>query len=59
VVAQTISSYGLHPDYHQPGDDVAHLDFKHMDQAIGSLLAPVEWLVNSGFVPEWKAGGKP
>ena len=59
VVAQTISSYGLHADYHQPGDDVAHLDFKHMDQAIGSLLGPVEWLVNSGFVPEWKAGGKP
>ncbi len=59
VVAQTISSYGLHADYHQPGDDVAHLDFKHMDQAIGSLLGPVEWLVNSAFVPEWKAGGKP
>lgn len=59
VVAQTISSYGLHPDYHQPGDDVAHLDFKHMNQAIGSLLGPVEWLVNSGFVPEWKARERP
>jgi aminopeptidase YwaD len=59
VVAQTISSYGLHADYHQPGDDVAHLDFKHMDQAIGSLLGPVEWLVNSGFVPEWVKGGRP
>jgi aminopeptidase YwaD len=59
VVAQTISSYGLHADYHQPGDDVAHLDFKHMDQAIGSLLGPVEWLVNSAFVPEWVEGGRP
>ena len=59
VVAQTISSYGLHADYHQPGDDVAHLDFKHMDQAIGSLLGPVEWLVNSAFVPEWVKGGRP
>ena len=59
VVAQTISSYGLHKDYHQPSDDLAHLDFKHMDTAIGSLLAPVEWLVNSNFQPKWNAGGQP
>jgi hypothetical protein len=59
VVAQTISSYGLHKDYHQPGDDLAHLDFKHIDAAIGSLLAPVEWLVNSDFQPKWTAGGQP
>jgi aminopeptidase YwaD len=59
VVAQTVSSFGLHADYHQPSDDVAHLDFKHMTIAIGSLLAPVEWLVNSDFKPEWKEGGQP
>ena len=59
VVAQTISSYGLHKDYHQPSDDLAHLDFKHMDAAIGSLLAPVEWLVNSDFQLKWNAGGQP
>jgi hypothetical protein len=59
VVAQTISSYGLHTDYHQPSDDVAHIDFKHMDAAIGSLLKPLEWLVNSDFKPEWKPGGRP
>jgi aminopeptidase YwaD len=59
VVAQTISSYGLHRDYHQPSDDLAHLDFKHMNAVIGSLLMPVEWLVNSDFQPKWNAGGKP
>jgi peptidase M28-like protein len=59
VVAQTISSYGLHKDYHQPSDDISHLDFKHMNEAIQSLLGPVEWLVNSDFRPEWKAGKKP
>jgi aminopeptidase YwaD len=59
VVAQTISSYGLHNDYHQPSDDLTHLDFKHMDAAIGSLLLPIEWLVNSDFRPKWNAGGKP
>ena len=59
VVAQTISSYGLHQDYHQPSDDLAHLDFKHIDAAMGSLLTPLEWLVNSNFQPKWNAGGKP
>jgi hypothetical protein len=59
VVAQTISSYGLHADYHQPSDDLAHLDFKHMDTAIGSLLGPIEWLVNSDFEPKWNEGGRP
>jgi len=59
VVAQTISSYGLHGDYHQPSDDLAHLDFNHLNATIGSLLAPVEWLVNSIFRPKWNMGGKP
>ncbi|PYV86943.1 MAG: aminopeptidase [Acidobacteria bacterium] len=59
VVAQTVSSYGLHEDYHQPSDDLAHIDFKHMDAAIGSMLGPVQWLVNSKFTPKWNAGGKP
>jgi aminopeptidase YwaD len=59
VVAHTVSSYGLHSDYHQPSDDLAHLDFKHLDAAIGSMLGPVQWLVNSTFRPAWNAGGKP
>ena len=59
VVAQTVSSFGLHPDYHQPSDDVAHIDFTHMTTAIGSMLGPVQWLVNSDFVPHWNSGGQP
>jgi aminopeptidase YwaD len=59
VVAQTVSSYGMHSDYHQPSDDVAHINFQHMDAAIGSLLRPVRWLVNSSFTPQWNQGGKP
>jgi aminopeptidase YwaD len=59
VVAHTISSYGLHDDYHQPSDDLAHIDFKHMDAAIGSLLRPIKWLVNSSFTPKWKPGRQP
>jgi hypothetical protein len=59
IVAQTVSSYGMHADYHQPSDDVAHINFQHMTAAIASLIVPVEWLVNSNFEPQWKAGGKP
>jgi acetylornithine deacetylase/succinyl-diaminopimelate desuccinylase-like protein len=59
VIAQTVSSFGLHADYHRPGDDVAHIDFTHMEQAIHSMLGPVEWLANSEFKPDWVKGKKP
>jgi Zn-dependent M28 family amino/carboxypeptidase len=59
VVAQTVSSFGLHADYHRPSDDVAHLDFAHMEQAIHSMVGPVEWLANSDFKPQWVEGKKP
>jgi hypothetical protein len=59
IVAQTISSFGLHADYHQPSDKLERIDFAHMTEAIQSLLAPVRWLADSDFRPEWAAGGKP
>lgn len=59
IVAQTVSSFGLHQDYHQPSDDVAHVDFAHMEQAIQSMMKPVKWLANSKFKPEWVKGKKP
>ena len=59
VVAHTVSSFGLHKDYHQPSDDLAHIDFKHLEQVIESMMKPVQWLVNSDFKPEWVEGKKP
>jgi aminopeptidase YwaD len=59
VVAQTISSFGLGDYYHEPSDDLAHIDFDHLAQAIDSLHEPVEWLVNTSWKPEWKSGKKP
>jgi Zn-dependent M28 family amino/carboxypeptidase len=59
VVAQTVSSFGLHAQYHQPSDDLAHIDFQHMNAAIGSLLGPARWLANSDFTPRWNEGGRP
>jgi Zn-dependent M28 family amino/carboxypeptidase len=59
LIAQTVSSFGLHSDYHQPTDDLAHIDFDHMEQAIRSMIGPVRWLANTKFKPEWLEGKKP
>jgi Peptidase family M28 len=59
VVAQGLSSYGLHQQYHTPQDDLAHIDFPHMTSLIQSLVGPIEWLANSTFVPTWRPGGQP
>ncbi len=59
IIAHTVSSFGLHADYHRPSDDIAHIDFNHMQQAIHSMLGPVKWLANSEFKPEWMEGKKP
>ena len=59
VIAQTVSSFGLHKEYHQPSDDLRHIDFAHMTEAIRSMLEPVRWLANSAFKPQWLPGKKP
>lgn len=59
IVAHTVSSFGLHKDYHQASDEISTIDFKHMTNAIESMVAPVRWLVNSAFVPAWNPGKKP
>src|SRR6478672_2698452 len=59
IVAHTVSSFGLHSDYHRPSDDFSHIDFNHMEEAIHSMLGPVKWLANSDFKPEWVEGKKP
>jgi aminopeptidase YwaD len=59
IVAHTISSFGVHKQYHQPDDDLAHIDFNHMNEAIRSLLPSILWLVNSDFTPQWNTGGQP
>jgi Zn-dependent M28 family amino/carboxypeptidase len=59
IIAHTVSSYGLHSDYHRPSDDLAHIDFGHMTEAIASMVEPVRWLVNTSFRPEWSKDGRP
>ncbi len=59
VVAHTAAGWGTPPTYHQPSDDLAHLDLGFMTSAIQSLVGPVRWLADSDFRPEWNAGGQP
>ncbi len=59
VIAHTVSSFGLHTDYHKASDEVKTIDFQHMTRSINSMVAPVQWLVNSDFKPAWYEGKKP
>jgi aminopeptidase-like protein len=59
VVAQTVSSFGLHADYHQPSDELSRIDFKYMTESIQSMLAPIRWLADGVFKPEWLGNGRP
>jgi aminopeptidase YwaD len=59
VIAHTISSFGLHKDYHQPSDEIRTIDYTHMTDAIRSMLAPIRWLASSDFRPAWLPGKKP
>jgi len=59
IVAQTVSSYGLHKDYHQPSDTFTKINWMHLDESIASMIGPVLWLANSDFMPAWKPDLKP
>ncbi len=59
VVAHTVSSFGLHKEYHQPSDETRLIDYPHMTASIASMIEPLAWLANSRFTPAWKPGMKP
>ena len=55
IIAHTVSSFGLHKDYHRPSDDIAHIDFSHMEQAIHSMLRPVNgWQIPNSSRSGWR-----
>ena len=59
VIAHTISSFGLHTDYHRVSDDLSKIDFPFMTRSLNSLVKPIQWLANSDFRPEWLPGQAP
>lgn len=59
IIAHTVSSFGLHNDYHRASDEIKTIDSTHMTRAINSMALPIQWLVNSDFRPTWNEGKKP
>lgn len=59
IIAQTVSSFGLHKDYHQPSDELSRIDFTHMTNAIASMVAPISWLASTRWKPQWNLSRKP
>jgi Zn-dependent M28 family amino/carboxypeptidase len=59
IIAHTVSSFGLHADYHQPSDDLSGIDFAHLEAAIDSMVAPIDWLARTTWKPHWLPHGRP
>jgi hypothetical protein len=58
IPAHTLSSFGMHGDYHQPSDEVGRIDFEHLTLA-ADLVARAVRVVANGPRPTWKPGGRP
>ncbi len=56
IVAQTLSTYGEHTDYHQPSDEWQTLDYQHMETAVRVCLEAARALVNEPWRPAWNEG---
>jgi hypothetical protein len=59
VLAQTISTFSVYPEYHTPADDLAHIDFEHLVAVIRMVAKPVLWLADSRERPTWRSGLQP
>jgi len=59
VVAHTVSSFGLHTDYHRASDEISKIDFAFMTRSLNSLVRPIQWLSNTEFRPAWLPGQAP
>ena len=58
IPAHTLSSFGLHADYHQPSDEVERIDFDHLTRA-AELVAQAARVLADGPRPVWNPGGQP
>lgn len=58
VPAHTLSSYNMHTDYHEPSDDISHVDIPHMTAVIRAGAAAARLLAD-GLAPHWKPNGRP
>ena len=58
IVAHTLSSFGLHKEYHTVDDEVELVDFAHMTEMV-NLVARAVRTVADGPRLQWNPGGKP
>lgn len=56
IVAQTLSTFGMHADYHKVSDEWDTLDYPHMTAAANDCLKAVQAMVNSDWKPSWNEG---
>ena len=59
IPAHTLSSYGMHEDYHRPSDEVEMVDFDHMVAAVEAIVRSVRILADADEAPSWHEGGRP
>jgi hypothetical protein len=59
IPAQSLSSFGLHEDYHRVSDEAHTLDYDHMGLAGEAALAVVRGLAGGALTPRWQPGGQP
>ncbi len=58
LVAHSLSAGSLHPDYHQPGDEVEKLNIPHMTQIIRRLLDVTREFTERDEAPAWNQKGE-
>jgi aminopeptidase-like protein len=58
IVAHTLSSFGLHGEYHTVNDEVEFVDFVHMTEMV-NLVAKAVVTIANGPALQWNPGGKP
>jgi Zn-dependent M28 family amino/carboxypeptidase len=58
IPAHTLSSFSLHPDYHQPSDEVERIDFDHLRRAADVVTRATRALAD-GAPPTWYRGAVP
>ncbi len=59
VVAQSLSSFDLHKDYHRSSDEADTLDFGHLESAARVAFLAASTLVEGSLQPAWLAGMRP
>jgi len=58
IPGHTISSFGMHTDYHRPSDETRAIDYAHMTATVRAVVRAARVLAD-GPAPQWKPGGRP